>query len=91
MVLVYSLPGKLSQPGFFSKMAQMLAMSVTIVQNGRPTYWVASPVATGNSFELTMWPPTTDRTFPVGSAFIGRMTDWLKNNFPEAKFSIRSV
>lgn len=89
LLLVYSLPGKLSQPGSFSKMA--MAMSVTIVEDGRPTYWVASPVATGNGFELTAWPPTSDRTFPTGSAFIGKMTNWLRNNFPDAKFSIRSV
>jgi len=68
-----------------------IAMSVTIVDNGRPTYWVVSPAATGNGFELTPWPPTPDRTFPTRSPFIGRMINWLKNNFPDAKFSMRRV
>lgn len=68
-----------------------VAMSVTIVEDGRPTYWAASPDAEGKGFELTAWPPTPDRTFPVRSAFIGRMTNWLRNNFPDAKFSMRSV
>lgn len=88
-VLVYSLPGNLSQPGSFSKMA--MAMSVTIVEDGRPTYWVVSPAATGNGFELTAWPPTPDRTLPAGYTFIGKMTNWLRNNFPDARFSMRSV
>jgi len=72
-------------------MAMLLAMSVTIVEKGRPTYWTASPAAVGSGFELTVWPPTRDRTFPAGSAFIGQMTAWLKDNFPHAKFSIRKV
>ena len=68
-----------------------MAMSVTIVQDGRPTYWAASPVATGNGFELTAWPPTLDRTFATRPPFIGKMTNWLNHNFPDAKFSMRIV
>jgi len=68
-----------------------MALSVTIVADGRPTYWAASPDAKGEVFELTPWPPTPDRTLPVRSPLIGRMIKWLRNNFPDARFSMRSV
>ena len=68
-----------------------MAMSVTIIEDGRPTYWAASPAAGGNGFELTTWPPTPDRTFPTSSPFIGKMTNWLRSNFPDARFSMKSV
>ena len=70
----------------------MLAMSVTIVEDGRPTYWAG--IRTNNKlnpFQLVPWPPQPEDTFHLGAPFIHNMQKWIRDNFPSANFALREI